>query len=555
MNIKGAGASPGVAIGPAFVIYETEVEVPIFDDPGQAFSEAAAAVAESLRASSKIAGEAGRKEAENILNAQAMMAEDAMLSEAVTAHLESGSRLGEAVNKAGKEVADMLASLDDPYLAARSADVGEIAERIRRQLAGASQVRIANTVPSIIVANMITAADTAVMNPDSILGLLTETGGPTGHVAVIARSLGIPAVVGAVEATSAARLAKTVALDGTTGEVAFDPGEDEHDAFVLRRVAYREMMKAASAFRGKHVEVNGQRIRVAANVGTPDDLTAAMEARSDGIGLFRTEFLYLGRSKPPSQEEQYELYLKAAKAFDDPVVIRTFDIGGDKPATYIGVPDEENPFLGTRGVRLYEQERDIFKDQVKAIARASTAGDIWMMIPMIATVDDFTAARRLVDEATAELDQEDTDWSPFKVGVMIEVPSAALVARRMAEHVDFFSIGTNDLTQYTMAADRTSGTLAEYADPLHPAVLQLCNLTAEAARAAGISVAVCGEAASDLAAATLFMDMGIDKLSVSAPRVDVVKAHISELVVDDERLSGALSSASPTDSREIALRR
>ncbi len=555
MNIKGAGASPGVAIGPAFVIYETEVEVPIFDDPGQAFSEAAAAVAESLRASSKIAGEAGRKEAENILNAQAMMAEDAMLSEAVTAHLESGSRLGEAVNKAGKEVADMLASLDDPYLAARSADVGEIAERIRRQLAGASQVRIANTVPSIIVANMITAADTAVMNPDSILGLLTETGGPTGHVAVIARSLGIPAVVGAVEATSAARLAKTVALDGTTGEVAFDPGEDEHDAFVLRRVAYREMMKAASAFRGKHVEVNGQRIRVAANVGTPDDLTAAMEARSDGIGLFRTEFLYLGRSKPPSQEEQYELYLKAAKAFDDPVVIRTFDIGGDKPATYIGVPDEENPFLGTRGVRLYEQERDIFKDQVKAIARASTAGDIWMMIPMIATVDDFTAARRLVDEATAELDQEDTNWSPFKVGVMIEVPSAALVARRMAEHVDFFSIGTNDLTQYTMAADRTSGTLAEYADPLHPAVLQLCNLTAEAARAAGISVAVCGEAASDLAAATLFMDMGIDKLSVSAPRVDVVKAHISELVVDDERLSGALSSASPTDSREIALRR
>ncbi len=555
MNIKGAGASPGVAIGPAFVVYEAEVEVPIFDDPVQAFSEAAAAVAESLRASSKIAGEAGRKEAENILNAQAMMAEDAMLSEAVTAHLESGSRLGEAVNKAGKEVADMLASLDDPYLAARSADVGEIAERIRRQLAGASQVRIANTVPSIIVANMITAADTAVMNPDSILGLLTETGGPTGHVAVIARSLGIPAVVGAVEATSAARLAKTVALDGTTGEVAFDPGEDEHDAFVLRRVAYREMMKAASAFRGKHVEVNGQRIRVAANVGTPDDLTAAMEARSDGIGLFRTEFLYLGRSKPPSQEEQYELYLKAAKAFDDPVVIRTFDIGGDKPATYIGVPDEENPFLGTRGVRLYEQERDIFKDQVKAIARASTAGDIWMMIPMIATVDDFTAARRLVDEATAELDQEDTDWSPFKVGVMIEVPSAALVARRMAEHVDFFSIGTNDLTQYTMAADRTSGTLAEYADPLHPAVLQLCNLTAEAARAAGISVAVCGEAASDLAAATLFMDMGIDKLSVSAPRVDVVKAHISELVVDDERLSGALSSASPTDSREIALRR
>ncbi len=206
-------------------------------------------------------------------------------------------------------------------------------------------------------------------------------------------------------------------------------------------------------------------------------------------------------------------------------------------------------------MRLYEQERDIFKDQVKAIARASTAGDIWMMIPMIATVDDFTAARRLVDEATAELDQEDTDWSPFKVGVMIEVPSAALVARRMAEHVDFFSIGTNDLTQYTMAADRTSGTLAEYADPLHPAVLQLCNLTAEAARAAGISVAVCGEAASDLAAATLFMDMGIDKLSVSAPRVDVVKAHISELVVDGERLSGALSSASPTDSREIALRR
>jgi len=371
---------------------------------------------------------------------------------------------------------------------------------------------------------------------------------------VIARSLAIPAVVGVTDITTQAKAATSAALDGTQGDVAFDPDPDEQADFTARQTAHQQMMEAASAFRGEHVQVDGHRVRVAANVGTPDDLTAAIEAQADGIGLFRTEFLYLGRSTPPTQDEQFVLYEKAAAAFEDPVVIRTFDIGGDKPASYIGVPDEENPFLGVRGVRLYEQEREIFKDQVKAIARAAKAGDIWMMIPMIATVDDFLGVRTLTDEATSELDDAGVEWSEFKVGVMIEVPSAALVAGRLAEHVDFFSIGTNDLTQYTMAADRTAGSLADYADPLHPGVLQLCNLTAKAARTAEISVAVCGEAASDLAAATLFMDMGIDKLSVSSPRVDVVKAHISEISADDARLNDALSAPSQNAAREIAGR-
>ncbi|NND14360.1 MAG: phosphoenolpyruvate--protein phosphotransferase [Acidimicrobiia bacterium] len=551
----GAGASPGIAIGPIYVIDESEVTIPAYENPSQAFSEAAATVANDLRTASKKAVEAGRTEAAEILNAQAMMAEDTMLASSVEENLQAGEAFGDAVTKAAEGVANLLATLDDPYLAARAADVGEIADRIRRQLAGVSQVRIANTEPSVIVAGMLTAADTAVMDPASILGLITETGGPTGHVAVIARSLAIPAVVGVAGIASEAAGVATVALDGTTGEISLDPDPDELIDFQARAAAHRDMMEAAAAYRGVHVEVAGRPIRVAANVGTPEDLDAAIAAEADGIGLFRTEFLFLGRSSPPTQDEQFALYRKAAAAFQDPVVIRSFDIGGDKPAGYIGVPDEENPFLGVRGVRLYEQEKEIFKDQVKAIARASTAGDVWLMIPMIATVADFLTTRSLVDEATAELDDAQVAWAAFKVGVMIEVPSAALIASRLAEHVDFFSIGTNDLTQYTMAADRTSGSLAGYADPLHPAVMQLCNLTARAALDAEISVAVCGEAGSDLAAATLFMDMGIDKLSVSSPRVDVVKAHIDAIVPRQDRLGDALAAGSAAEAREIAGRR
>lgn len=550
--ISGAGASHGIAMGPVYVVDESEITIPEFEDPTGAFAEAAAAVAEGLRDAAKTASEAGRHEAAEILTAQAMMAEDEMLAMSVGENLAGGRSLDEAVTDAAAGVANVLASLDDPYLAARAADVAEIAERIRRQLAGLSQVRIANTEPAVIVASMLTAADTAVMDPRSVLGLLTETGGPTGHVAVIARSLAIPAVVGVERIIAEAEGAETVAFDGSTGEIVLDPDAEQLADFQYRAATYRSMVEAARAYRGVFVSVNGRRVHVAANVGTPDDLDAAIEVRADGIGLFRTEFLYLGRNSPPTQDEQFELYRRAAEAFSDPVVIRTFDIGGDKPASYIGVSNEENPFLGVRGVRLYGRANDVFKEQAKAVARAAVAGDVWMMVPMIATVSDFLQARSLVEEATRELDSSGIEWAPFKVGVMIEVPSAALVADRLARHADFFSIGTNDLTQYTMAADRTSGDLAHYADPLHPAVLHLCHTTAVAARSAGISVSVCGEAASDLAAATLFMDMGMDKLSVSSPRVDVVKAHIADTASDEERLAASLQAESAETVRGIA---
>lgn len=553
-TLTATGASAGIATGPVFLLSVTDPVVPEFAEPGRAYSAAAKNVVDDLNTLRRQAEKSGRAEAAEILGAQSLMAEDPMLAGAVNEKLAEGLSLAIAIDDASTTIAGVLAAMTDEYLAARSADVLEVAQRIRHKLAGTEDAGLGQiTSQVVVVAETLTAVDTAQLDPELVLGFVTEQGGPTSHVAVIARALGIPAVVGALGATQAAESASTISIDGNTGDVVFDPSETVLAEFSSRAERFEARAQIAARYSGKQVEYAGKTIRVAANVGNSEDIARGVEVVADGVGLFRTEFLFLGRDKAPSEDEQYEAYVEAVSAFAHPVVIRALDIGGDKPAPYLDTPEEENPFLGERGVRLYSLFPDLFASQARALLRAATAGDLWVMLPMVASVADFLGAREIIESARRDLIAEGVEIRMPKIGVMIEVPSAAVGAAGLARHADFFSIGTNDLTQYTLAADRTNGRLSGYADAANPAVLELCRLAATAAVNAGISISVCGEAASDPVTAALFVAMGVDKLSVAPPSVNRIKALLDDLneVATGRALEQALETDSATEVREV----
>ena len=552
--LHGTGACSGVVVGRGHVVTRSQAIIGDVTDPAATFAAGVEAVVEDLQHLSKQAKDAGRDEAAAVLSAQAMMAEDPMLLEAVEEGLEAGLRLQVAIESAGDTLSSMLAALDDPYLAARSADVLEASSRIVNKIAGVDTDALAGlTEPCVIIAPTLTAAETSQLDPAVVLGFVTEEGGATSHVAVIARSLDIPAVVGVQGATGRIPVGATVAIDGLTGELVIDPDEETTSEFLARRDRHAEAREAAEQLKGVAVTFNGQPFSVPANVGGPEDVERAVAAGADGIGLYRTEVLFLDRSAPPTEAEQEEIYRNALEAFDQPVVVRTLDIGGDKPASYLDTPSEENPFLGERGVRLYKEFSVLFRGQIRALLRASKHGDLWIMIPMIATVGDLLETKATILEERQRLEEEGVEVGDIKIGVMIEVPSAAVISDRLAQHADFFSIGTNDLTQYTMAADRMNGRLASYADAAHPAVLGLCNLTARGAATTGIPVSVCGEAAADPVLGTIFAAMGITKLSVSAPSVNQVKARIAAADFDHAQtvLAAALAAEDATAVRAL----
>ncbi len=548
-TMKATGASTGIATGSIYLLKTVVPVVPDLPEPVKAYEAAAKHVVDDLHRLKREAEESGREEAAEILGAQSLMAEDPMLAGAVVEALGEGATLAAAIDQAADSISGVLAAMADEYLAARSADVLEVAQRIRHKLAGTEDAGLANiAAPVVVVAETLTAADTSQLDPELVLGFVTELGGPTSHVAVIARALGIPAVVGAAGAVSVAETASEAAIDGHSGDLVFDPTEDEAADFAARASRFAARAEIAERYSGKQVEYAGRTVKIAANVGNSEDIERGVEVQADGIGLFRTEFLFLGRDKAPSEDEQYEAYVEAVSAFAHPVVIRALDIGGDKPAPYLNTPEEENPFLGERGVRLYSLFPEVFASQARALLRAATAGDLWVMLPMVATAADLAAAKEIIVTARDDLVAAGVEIRMPKIGVMIEVPSAAVGARGLAQHADFFSIGTNDLTQYTLAADRTNGRLAAYADAANPSVLGLCKMAADAANEAGISISVCGEAAADPVTAALFVAMGMDKLSVAPPSVNRVKALLDGL--NDVAMARVLDAALATDSAD-----
>lgn len=420
-----------------------------------------------------------------------------------------------------------LQKLDDPVLAGRAVDLSDVGQRVLRHLLGMPDEPPASFAsPGILVADDLTPSDTAALDTDAVLGFCTARGGPTSHTAIIARSLGIPAVVGAGSAVLDIPPGTPGILDGFTGKLYVKPSEvDIQAAQQLQQQVQRQQDEARATRFEPAITTDGHRVEVAANINRAAEAPKAVEAGAEGVGLMRTEFLFLERASAPSEDEQFEAYRDMTLALGKrPLIIRTLDIGGDKEVSYLNLPKEENSFLGVRGIRLCLARPDLFLPQLRAIYRAAAYGPISIMFPLIATLEEFVQARALAEQVRQEINAK-----PIPLGIMVEVPSAVIMADQLAQEVDFFSIGTNDLTQYTLAMDRLHPQLAKQADALHPAVLRMVERTVQAARSAGKWVGVCGGVAGDPKGAALLVGLGVSELSVTVPSVAAVKAHLRSL--------------------------
>ncbi len=552
MTIHGIAAAPGYAVGPIWRFVAAGLTEPVEGeawDRHLTISGAATIAAEDLvRLADKVRS-SGRDSEAGILEAQALMATDALIvDEAERLAAQSGSTSpadrARAVQMAGQAAAATLASLDDEMLAARASDVRDVADRIARILSG--QRITPPEVPSIAVADDLPPSVTLELPEGSLIGVVLEEGSRTSHAAILARALGIPAIVAAPGLLAAvAGLASAggelrVAIDGSTGEVFLDPTDDVRDELSRRKQEATDGARAAQALRGSPGQTaSGRRIQLVANIGSPGESARALAAGAEGVGLFRTEFMFMGRQDPPAELEQVAAYRAVLFAFGTalPVVIRLADIGGDKAIPYLNLPAEENPFLGVRGFRLaYGPGRALIATQLRAVFRAGAEAGVTphIMAPMVATVEDVELLLSLRDEVAAALDRDGIARSGRLVtGIMVEVPAAALLAASLARKVDFFSIGTNDLTQYVLAADRTNGRLGALQDALHPAVLRAIAATVAGGDASGIPTAVCGELASDPAGALVLAGLGVDELSMDAAALDAVRLAL-RLATDEE---------------------
>ena len=578
-RVVGMPGAPGIAVGP---IWRPDAEgvadaeglagagSPGATDPEARIRSAAAAAASALAALAARLCELDRVGESEILDAQALMAVDpALLNEAV--RLAAGGLDPAAAIVASAEAsARILADLDDELLAARAADVRDVGARIARILVGAGAGMPA--LPSIAVAADLAPSLVAEVPPGLLLGVVLAGGSPTAHVAILARSLGIPVVVaaaGLLDATPAvpglpasvglpaAPVAGTVlAIDGETGEVLIDPGAADLERLAGLRIVRAERDRRAAALRGRPAATrDGQRVSLLANIRSPEDAARAIAAGAEGVGLFRTEFLFLRRQSAPTEAEQMAAYRGAMEAFgpDRPVVIRLADIGGDKQIPYLGLPDEPNPFLGVRAIRLAHGSRELLLTQLRAIWRAAGLAGVtpYVMAAMVSTIADARLLLELRDEARAAVVAAgDPCPDRMATGLMIEVPSAAMLAPELARLADFFSIGTNDLTQYVLAADRGNPSLARLQDALHPAVLRTIKSVVAGADGAGIPVAACGELAGDPAGALVLVGLGVDELSAEAASLDGVRAALAGVMSAELRELAARALAA-TDAETV----
>lgn len=543
-TLVGRPGAPGVALAAAWT-YRLDAGagevVRTLDEAVTAAEAELLALAASLRAS-------GRGPEGEILEAQALMAGDALLLDAARLRMERGDAADAAIVAAGEEAAELLAALDDPLLAARAADIRDVAARIARAARGAAAPRL--TERSIVVAQDLPPSVTAELDPSLLAGIALEGGAPTAHAAILARALGIPAVVGIEGLMAGAAHARTIGIDGATGELWIDPKATAIDELRERGDRLQARLAADIALRDAPLATrDGHRIGLVANIGRPADVARAVEAGAEGIGLFRTEFMFMGRSRPPSIEAQAAAYAAVLGAFagDGVVVIRLVDIGGDKELPYLPLPPEQNPFLGVRAIRLAATHRTLLVDQLRAVLRAGRMAQRRpaIMAPMIADLGDVTLLHELIDEAAA-LEAGNDVPQRLRVGIMVELPSTALLAGELARGLDFFSIGTNDLTQYLLAADRGNAALADRQDPLHPAVLRAIALTVAGAHDAGIGVAACGEMAGDPAGALLLVGLGVDELSTDAGRFAGLKRVMREVTLAELRALATDASGLPS---------
>ncbi len=538
-RLIGVAASEGVAVGPALVHVPKDLkperenisEVEVEEELGR-FQSAVEVVAKKLFATAEEMREGGSEKEAGIFEAHVEMAEDPEFQSEVEERVKGLESPEGAVISVGEEFAALFAGMEDEYMAARADDVRDVASQIASELMGNETAGIeALAEPSVILALNLAPSDTARIPKGMALGFVIAEGSRTSHVSIMARSLGIPAVVGVGEELEDALGARMVALDGTEGYAVADPDEDVISDFEQKQ---KDVAAEASLLEEyKHTEAHtsdGKRIEVSTNIGSAEEAEGAIAWGAEGVGLFRTEFLFMKRTDLPSEDEQYEAYRKVAEEFGErPVIVRTMDVGGDKDLPGVDQPEEENPFLGWRGIRMCLDVPELFKPQLRSILRAAPYGKLRIMFPMVVDNVELHAAKEILEECREELENEGTEYGEVEVGVMVETPAAAIRAQDIAAEVAFFSIGTNDLVQYTLAADRGNERLTRLQSADHPAVLDLIGKTCEAAREAGIWVGVCGESAGEPDMIPKLVALGVTELSMSAPAIPRAKKIVSEL--------------------------
>ncbi len=536
--IKGIKVIDKISIGRAFLYLPSEIKIvpekdtsPL-EEKKKLFKEALKKTREEIEDLYNKLKDKYKNEAE-IFRAHLLILEDPDILERVEKYLNEGYSLPYAVKISFEESAKIIESLKDDYFKQRANDIKDVCDRVIRNILNKPKpVLSCLPYPAIVVAEDLTPSDTAALDRENVLGFATDKGSLTSHTAILAEALGIPAVVGLKEVTKCVKNGDVLILDGEKGIVIVDPDEETLERYRKRKEKIEKEEKLLDKVKFLPIFTKtGKRIEISANIGRPEEADMAIKSGAEGIGLFRTEFLFLDRREPPSEEEQFKAYKSVIEKFKDkPVIIRTLDIGGDKQIPYLNLEKELNPFLGVRAIRLCLKRKDLFKTQLKAILRAGVFGNVKIMYPMIAVKDEIVEANNILEEVKKELKKEGKEFKEnIEVGIMIEIPSAALMADELIKYVDFFSIGTNDLIQYTFAADRTNENVSYLYRPLSDAILNLIKMTIDASHKYGKWTGVCGEMAGDTKAIPELIKLGIDELSMTPQKIPKAKFTIINL--------------------------
>ena len=538
--IKGIAASDGIGIAKAYLLIDPDLsfEKKTIADPAAEYERVEKAFSASIADLATIKQNAKSRlsdEELEVFDAHIAILSDPEMKSQIKDEIESQHvSAEEAMTDVTTNFANVLAAMtDNKYMQERAADVKDVAKRALSHLLGKQLPDIASiSEPVVIIAKEITPSDTSQMDAKFVKGLATDLGGRTSHAAIMARTLRIPAVVGAEDVTSTIKNGDMVIVDGLHGDIIIDPSQAQIDEYQAKADSFeKERAEWAKLVDAPSVSKDGQHFQIAANIGTPDDIADAVKQGADGVGLFRSEFLYMSSDHLPTEDEQFEAYKKAVVGMQGkPVVVRTLDIGGDKPLNYLPLPEEMNPFLGYRAIRICLHRPDIFKTQLRALIRASEFGPVEIMFPMIATLAELRQAKAIYQECKDELQKDHPGLGDnVKIGMMIEVPLAALYADQLAKEVDFFSIGTNDLIQYCFAADRGNDAVSYLYQPLNPAFLRLIKHVIDAAHANNTKAAMCGEMAGDQLAMPLLLGMGLDEYSMSASSILRTRSMMKDL--------------------------